>query len=222
MASKLQIHCDYLFKQYMRTQLFKNLPQKSTASYTRGKKYQMKTLNTQSAERQRWLPWLKSTLEIFLGPRSGPKKLPVSTKLTVVLTGSTGSLGGHLLRAILKDSNIAKVYCLNWSPDAQARQKKWFASVGLDDEYDLNGQKADFIGVDFSRRNFGLPIAQFDKLTSSTDILIHNAWKADFNHSLESFEHVHIQGVRNLISWSIDSDRHPHIIFVSSIFPVGN
>lgn len=150
------------------------------------------------------------------------EKVPVTTKLTVVLTGSTGSLGGHLLRAILEDSNIAKVYCLNRSADAQVRHQNWFASVGLDNEYNMNGQKAEFIRVDFSQRDFGLPATQFDKLTSTTDILIHNAWKVDFNHSLESFEHVHIQGVRNLISWSINSNRHPHIIFVSSTSSVGN
>lgn len=149
-------------------------------------------------------------------------KPPVTTKLTVVLTGSTGSLGRHLLRAVLEDSNIAKVYCLNRSADAQSRHEKWFVSVGLDDEYGLNGWKAEFIKVDYSRRDFGLSATQFDKLTSTTDILIHNAWKVDFNHSLESFEHVHIQGVRHLIDWSIASSRHPHIVFVSSISSVGN
>lgn len=145
-----------------------------------------------------------------------------TTNLTVVLTGSTGSLGSHLLRAILEDSNIVKVYCLNRSADAQSRHKEWFASIDLEDEYDLKRQKAEFIKVDFSRRDFGLSATKLDKLTSTTDILIHNAWKVDFNHSLESFERVHIQGVRHLIDWSIGSSRHPHIIFVSSLSSVGN
>ena len=96
------------------------------------------------------------------------EKLPVMTKLTVVLTGSTGSLGGHLLRAILEYSNIAKVYCLNRFADAQVRHQNWFANASLDNEYNMNGQKAEFIRVDFSRRDFGLPVTQFDKLTSTT------------------------------------------------------
>lgn len=151
-----------------------------------------------------------------------PEKVRVTTNLTVLLTGSTGSLGSHLLRAILEDSNIAKVYCLNRSAEAQSRHEEWFTSIDLKGEYDLNRQKAEFIKVDFSRRDFGLGATQFDKLSSTTDIIIHNAWKVDFNHSLQSFEHVHIQGVRHLIDLSISSSRHPHIIFVSSVSSVGN
>lgn len=150
------------------------------------------------------------------------EQLSVTTDLTVVLTGSTGSLGSHLLRAILADANIAKVYCLNRSANAQSRHEKYFASVGLQDLFESNKHRVEFIKVDFSRHGFGLSAAQFDGLTRTTDILIHNAWKVDFNHSLESFERVHIQGVRHLIDWSIGSNRHPHIIFVSSISSVGN
>lgn len=150
------------------------------------------------------------------------EKLSVTTNLTVALTGSTGSLGNHLFRAILEDANIVKIYCLNRSADAQSRHEKWFASMDLQDQYALYQQKAEFIQVDFSQKDFGLSVTNFDKLTRTTDILIHNAWKVDFNHSLESFERVHIQGVRHLIDWSINSNRQPHIIFVSSISSVGN
>jgi len=44
----------------------------------------------------------------------------------------------------------------------------------------------------------------------------------DFNHSLESFKPIHIRGVRNFIDWSIRSERHPHIIFISSISSIVN
>lgn len=145
---------------------------------------------------------------------------PKPSKLVVLLTGSTGSLGIHLLRALLVDSNVSKIYCLDRSPNAQQRHQKIFARSGL--EYDLDGERVEFLKGDYGQKQFGLSTDQFDELASSVDVLIHNAWKVDFNHSLESFEPVHIRGVRNFIDWSISSSRRPHIVFISSISSVGN
>ncbi|KAI9879042.1 MAG: hypothetical protein M1830_009784 [Pleopsidium flavum] len=147
-------------------------------------------------------------------------KLPETSKLNVVLTGSTGSLGIHLLRALLDDTKVTKIYCLNRSANAQQRHEKSFAKLGL--KYDLDSQKVEFIQADYGQSQFGLPADQFGELTRTADVLIHNAWKVDFNHSLESFEPIHIRGVRNFIDWSIRSERHPHIIFISSISSIGN
>lgn len=58
--------------------------------------------------------------------------------------------------------------------------------------------------VNDGESHLGLSDAQFNELTSSVDIIIHNAWKVDFNYSLESFKPVHIRGVCNLIDWSSD------------------
>lgn len=50
-------------------------------------------------------------------PQIKPRKnqLLETSKLNVVLTGSTGSLGTHLLRSLLDDLTISKIYCLNRS-----------------------------------------------------------------------------------------------------------
>ena len=149
-------------------------------------------------------------------PRQHP--LPNASELNVVLTGSSGSLGTHLLRSLLDDPKIAKVYCLNRSVDGRKKQGGSFKKLGL--EIDLS--RVDFMKADYGEKQLGLSDALFNELTSTVDIIIHNAWKVDFNHTLESFEPVHIQGVRNLIDWSIHSSRNPHIIFLSSISSVGN
>ena len=153
-------------------------------------------------------------------PQKTPRKsqLLEASKLNVVLTGSTGSLGTHLLRSLLDDPAISKIYCLNRSINGRERQEEGFTKLGLD----INLSRVDFLKADYGENQLGLPDAQFKELTTTVDIIIHNAWKVDFNHSLESFEPVHIQGVRNLINWSIHSGRHPHIIFLSSISSVGN
>lgn len=153
-------------------------------------------------------------------PQVPPKKnqLLDASKLNVVLTGSTGSLGTHLLRSLLDDPTIMKIYCLNRSVNSRERQEESFTKLGLK----LSLSRVEFLKANYEKNQLGLSDAQFNELTSTVDIIIHNAWKVDFNHSLESFQPVHIQGVRKLIDWSIHSNRHPHIIFLSSTSSVGN
>ena len=141
-----------------------------------------------------------------------------ASKLSVALTGSTGSLGTYLLLSLLDDPMIEKVYCLNRSANGRDRQKQSFKNLGL--ERDLS--KVDFIKANYGESQLGLSDEKYVELTSTVHSIIHNAWKVDFNHSLDSFEPVHIRGVRTLIDWSIHSSRHAHIVFLSSTSSVGN
>ena len=175
----------------------------------------------------------------ILGCTSVSSRHQRDTDLTVVLTGSTGSLGTHLLEALLNDRRVSTIYCMNRCRDAQERHEKTFRDRGLESRYDLGGTpiyfdasgilssqnttgKVRFLQVEFGTPKFGLEQSLFDELTASVDVIIHNAWKVDFLHNLESFEPVHIRGVRSFIDWSMQSERRPHIFFVSSISSVGN
>jgi thioester reductase-like protein len=139
---------------------------------------------------------------------------------TVILTGSTGSLGNYLLSALLDDPNTVKVYCLNRSGDAASRQKKSFAEKGL--SWDSNREaKVEFLQASFGAEKFGLDDSKYDEMLRSVDTIIHNAWKVDFNHSVSSFEDVHIRGVRRFVDFSLQSTQHAHIHFVSSVATIG-
>ena len=138
------------------------------------------------------------------------------SKHQVILTGSTGSLGSHLLRALVNDPKVSKIYCLNRSADARDRQKKKYK----EQSQDLDLTKAEFLQVNLVNPSLNLNDATFAKLASRVDVILHNAWKVDFNQTLESFEETHIRGVRNLIDLSINSPRRPHIFFVSSVASV--
>lgn len=153
-------------------------------------------------------------------PQLERNRLLNSSKLNVALTGSTGSLGTRILRALLDDTKISRIYCLNRSTKARAHQEESFKHLGF--AHKLDPSQVEFIEAEYGHSTLGLAEAGYQELTSSVDIIIHNAWKVDFNHSLESFEPVHIRGIRNLIDWSTSSKRHPHIIFISSISSVGN
>ncbi len=155
-------------------------------------------------------------------PTELPGRNPLldKAKLNVLLTGSTGSLGLHLVRVLLDDPKVSKIFCLNRSANGKEIQQSRFASLGLNES--INTPRVNFIQANYGQSQLGLADVQHHELTSIVDIIIHNAWKVDFNHSLESYDPIHLQGVRNLIDWSLHSIRHPPIIFISSISSVGN
>jgi len=142
-------------------------------------------------------------------------------RLIVVLTGSTGSLGTYILQALLKDPTMAKIYCLNRARNAREKHEKDFRERGEEHDF-ITNPKAEFLVANFDDPHMGLSDQQYVEIRDRTDIVIHNAWKVNFNHSLESFEATHIRGVRHFIDLALGSDREPHLFFVSSIGSVGN
>lgn len=138
----------------------------------------------------------------------------------VILTGSTGSLGNYLLYELANDPSITHIYCLNRSDDAAARQARSFKEKGLAIPPDFH-IRVEFLQVMFGSVHFGLSEQKYNELRQSVDLVIHNAWKVNFNHRLETFEGVHIRGVRRLVDFSLQSMHQAHIHFISSISTVG-
>jgi nucleoside-diphosphate-sugar epimerase/acyl carrier protein len=139
------------------------------------------------------------------------------TERVVILTGSTGSLGNYILNELLNDPQVSQVFCLNRSVDAKTRQLASFKEKGLLD--DLTS-KVEFLTTDLGQQYFGLPVEKYEYLKKA-DLIIHNAWKVNFNHRVESFEDTHIKGVRQLVDFSLNSPNHPHIHFISSVGTIG-
>lgn len=138
---------------------------------------------------------------------------------TVILTDSTGSLGTYLLHSLLAQKSIAKVYCLNRS-DSEFRQKKSFEKKHLHVNANDWQSKVEYLQASFGESRFGLDEAKYAELLESVDTIIHNAWKVNFNHSVDSFEETHIRGVRRFVDFSLNSRHNAHIHFVSSISTV--
>jgi thioester reductase-like protein len=140
--------------------------------------------------------------------------------LTVMLTGSTGSLGSYLLHSLIENPRITKVICLNRSADAQKRQTVGNKRKGLLtpwDSLDAQATPVEFLTADLSKPDLGLGEETYNQLLCSVDAIIHNAWKVDFNHTIESFEKGHIAGTRHLIDLSRKCTYRAPILFISSI-----
>ncbi|ROV93376.1 hypothetical protein VMCG_08404 [Cytospora schulzeri] len=151
--------------------------------------------------------------------RDGEQPTPV-LKIHVILTGSTGSLGIQLLLQLLSDPKVAQISCLDRSANAKERIEN--ALSRWESPPSIASSRVSFHQVDYRAPDLGLPSTILSDLSKTANVIIHNAWKVDFNHSLDTFEEVHIRGVRNLIDFSASSPMRPRIVFVSSISSVGD
>lgn len=74
--------------------------------------------------------------------------------VVVLLTGTTGSLGSHVLASLLADGRVATVYALNRASGIQ-KQKNMFEDQGLSLQL-LSSGKLRYLTGDLGRDDFGL------------------------------------------------------------------
>ena len=89
---------------------------------------------------------------------------------TVVLTGSTGSLGSYLLDCLLTNAQVDKVICLNRGDDSGTKQKIRNKSRGLICEWEED--KVHFLATDLSESNLGLGDDAHKMLLKEASIII--------------------------------------------------
>lgn len=90
---------------------------------------------------------------------------------TVVLTGSTGSLGSYMLDSIMRRCpRVKKVYCLNRSADARERQTESSQQRGL--VLDWEAHQVEFLHSDLSKPFFGLDADVYHALLAETTDII--------------------------------------------------
>ena len=89
-------------------------------------------------------------------------------KLTVVLTGSTGSLGSYLLDQLLGSPRVSRVVCLNRG-HGEEKQKIVNASRGLISEWE---DRVSFLTIDLSKARLGLNSNDYDLLVREASFII--------------------------------------------------
>ncbi|KAL5364270.1 male sterility protein-domain-containing protein [Aspergillus floccosus] len=137
----------------------------------------------------------------------------------VMVTGTTGALGSSILSSLLEDLDVVRIYCLNRARDGKSAQIQSFHRHGIHHDI-VQDSKVEFLQVDFAKKNFGLQPTDFSMLLSRVNRIIHNAWEVNWLAPLSAFERTHIKGVRSMIDFSVQSEHHPPIFFISSITTV--
>ncbi|EIN05364.1 acetyl-CoA synthetase-like protein [Punctularia strigosozonata HHB-11173 SS5] len=140
-----------------------------------------------------------------------------SDPVTVLVTGTTGSLGSYLLHALLNATNVARVYAVNRAVrgvGSRHRQLDSFKTRELKVDMAQLDAKVVFVDGDTSRDQLGLANDLYSEIKSSVHLVIHNAWRLDFNLTLSSFE-SHVKATTNLLRLAIETSAR--FAFTSSV-----
>ncbi|KAJ7656557.1 hypothetical protein B0H17DRAFT_1265163 [Mycena rosella] len=144
---------------------------------------------------------------------------PVLSGQAILLTGSTGALGCHILAQLLGKDQVQTIYALNRkSPDGVAlveRQITAFKNQGLPHTL-VQSAKLTLLEGELSDVNFGMPLATMNKLSSSVTHIIHNAWRVDFLAPLLHFDGL-ILGTHKFLEFAMKCSTPPSFSFISSI-----
>ncbi|KAF8751541.1 Male sterility protein [Rhizoctonia solani] len=145
-------------------------------------------------------------------------------KERVVVTGTTGGLGSHLLAQLLENEKVEKVWAMNRKSSKNNRDRE--LSSFEDKLLDVNSLKSGklvFVDTDLEDPKLALPNEIYDEIRREATIIIHNAWQVNFNLGLQSFE-PSICGARNLLDLAFQSTAPtglPRFIFTSSVSVAG-
>ncbi|KAF7316041.1 Aminoadipate reductase [Mycena indigotica] len=173
----------------------------------------------------------RMTIEAMIARHSQGLNQPIGSahdsapsRAVVLLTGSTGGLGSHLLRFLLQHPSVERVYAFN-RPGRNGlsishRQSSAFKEHALDTSI-LSSPKLTYLEGDSSRADLGLPSAMYSQLVQTVTAIIHNAWTLDFNKTLSSFE-PHVRGTRHLIDLGRSCSSPARFLFTSSISSAQN
>lgn len=142
----------------------------------------------------------------------------------ILLTGSSGSLGSHILAKLLVMGQVKKVICHVRAQTEALGRERIMQSLrsrmihGDIDEGSLG--KVQVLIEDLSEPGLGLSGEAFDAMAREVTTVIHCAWSVNFNLRLSSFEGC-IAGTRHLIDLCVRSaecGKHPATFnFCSSV-----
>ena len=144
----------------------------------------------------------------------------------VLLTGSTGSLGAHLLAHIVNHPAISYVICLNRRRpgDPYQQQLQAFETKGITVNQEA-WSKIRIIHIDPGASLLGLAVDKYANIRDSVTHIIHNAWPMDFKRTLQSFE-SQFKALQTLLNLAKDAYKVRstviRFLFVSSIGVVGH
>lgn len=97
---------------------------------------------------------------------------PVSQGTTVLLTGSTGSLGSYILNELNDNPNVKHIICLDRSPSAAEKHKETGPERGLTS---LNPERVEFLKADLAEPQLGVGGEMYKRLTNTVTHIIRKA-----------------------------------------------
>ncbi|GES62865.1 NRPS-like enzyme [Aspergillus terreus] len=145
----------------------------------------------------------------------------------IIVTGSTGSLGAHIVAQLVHLHHVRAIYCLVRADSplsAIQRLRQSLRARGLAHSISpAEERKIVALPADLSNPvRLGLDETVYENIVKSLTAVIHCAWSVNFNWALESFEQSCIAGTRNLLDVCLDArgPRPANFAFCSSVSTV--
>ncbi|PYI27843.1 putative NRPS-like enzyme [Aspergillus indologenus CBS 114.80] len=143
---------------------------------------------------------------------------PVKSAGRIFLTGATGFVGAHLLRALLDREAVIKVVCLVRPNGTKSPAQRLQANL---ERYDLWPGALDFrnkvevVEGDLSLERLGLPEAKYSWLTNWTDTIFHLGAKVNFCDTYEQHFEPNVMGTSNMLRFAVTGRRKTFHYFSS-------
>ena len=135
--------------------------------------------------------------------------VPKTANLHVVLTGSTGSIGQHLLLALIRSSTVSKVTCIDRKPNSAERLEPMLV---LEPK---RRRKIVCVQGQTAKPKFGLSASDLLSL-NDVDVFLANAWPVNWALPLPFYEKQLIGLARTLCGWATEAPSRPRLVLVSS------
>ncbi|KAJ5176185.1 uncharacterized protein N7482_002062 [Penicillium canariense] len=162
-------------------------------------------------------------LETFVAQLPEPSGLKPQPELPaenikVVLLGSRGRLGPYIVKDLLDDPRVAGIKCLDRGGSGQAAFQRRVEELGID--VDASDARLQFISMDLSQPNLGLPQSQLAEISTHANVIIHNVWAVNFSLSVSSFKLEMLKSLNTILEIANKATSRPRIVFTSSISTV--
>ncbi|KZL79225.1 male sterility protein [Colletotrichum incanum] len=139
----------------------------------------------------------------------------------IYLTGASGALGNALLEVLVQLPVVKKVYCAIRGADPQSRVTNSMKSRGYSEHIYQSG-KICAVNYDMKDTALGLDSRMFVLLANEVTLVMHNAWKLNFNEPIQQFEDDCLRGTMNLMSFCREGTEKKFVFMSSVAAAMGN
>ncbi|KAH9908264.1 beta-ketoacyl synthase domain-containing protein [Xylariomycetidae sp. FL2044] len=176
----------------------------------------MADLITSSRDSSTSIDWAKE-VESLIGDLPQPHMSaspPADNGMVVILTGSTGFLGGNLLQKLVEDPRVSEVHCVAIRPRSHPREHPLPTS----------GQHAKVVehSGDLEDHNLGLTQAEFQDLRDRGNLIIHNGAQVSFMRTYSTLRNVNVLATKTICHLAIPRRIPIHFVSTASVATIAN
>lgn len=148
----------------------------------------------------------------------------IKNKYNILVTGTTGFFGSHLLIEILNNiDRIEKIYCAVRTKKNISAKERLLKKINFyfGDTYNDKFEKyVEVIECEITKNQFGLETEKYKELQSNIDIVIHSAANVKHYGKYENFEKDNIGATQNIIDFCKNTNIPLH--YISTMTVSGN